>query len=67
MRLARFTRRDLHRAMQTRFRKAEDSEPALVVLSGSGWIREVKQPRPEGLLRPPGPVFDVRPSLFRTV
>ncbi len=63
--LTQFSQRDLHRAMQTRFRRAEDTEAALAMLSGSGWIREVKQPR-DGRGRPPGPVFDVHPSVFRT-
>jgi replicative DNA helicase len=67
MRLARFSQRDLHRAMQTRFRRAEDTEAALMVLSGSGWIREVKQSRSDGRGRPPGPVFDVHPQLFRII
>jgi replicative DNA helicase len=61
---AQFTQRDLHRAMQTRFRKAEDTEPALAMLSGSGWIRETKQPR-DGRGRPAGPVFEVHPAVFR--
>lgn len=61
---AQFTQRDLHRAMQARFRKVEDTEPALAMLSGSGWIREMKQPR-DGRGRPPGPVFEVHPAVFR--
>ena len=63
---AQFTQRDLHRAMQARFRKADDTEPVLAVLSGSGWIREVRTPAPgrQGG-RPPSPVFEVHPKLLR--
>jgi len=65
-RRAQFTQRDLHRAMQTRFRKVDDTEAALTVLSGSGWIREVKTigPGRQGG-RSPSPLFDVHPKLLR--
>jgi replicative DNA helicase len=62
---AQFTRRDLHRGLHARFRKAEDCDPALVMLSGNGWIREIQAPRPEGRGRPPSASFDVHPSLLR--
>jgi hypothetical protein len=60
-----FIQRDLYRAMQTRFRKAEDTEPALTALDGNGWIREAKQERSAGRGRPASPAFDVHPALFR--
>src|SRR5437763_7213540 len=61
---AQFTRRDLHRGMQGRFRKAEDADPALEILSGHGWIREVKAPPQAGGGRPRSITFDVHPRLF---
>jgi replicative DNA helicase len=62
---AQFTRRDLHRGLHARFRKAEDCDPALQMLSGNGWIREIQAPRPEGRGRPPSAAFAVHPSLLR--
>ena len=64
--LTQFSQRDLHRAMQSRFRKTEDTEPALAVLTGSGWIREVKTTGPgrQGG-RSPSPLFAVHPKLLR--
>jgi hypothetical protein len=61
-----FNKRDLHRAMQARFRKAEDTEPALELLASHGWIREAQAPSPgrQGG-RPPSPVFLVHPALLR--
>jgi hypothetical protein len=62
---AQFTRRDLHRGLHARFRKAEDMDPALAMLSGNGWIREIQAPRREGRGRPPSASFAVHPSLLR--
>jgi replicative DNA helicase len=39
-----FTRRELHRGMSARFRKAEDMHPALEMLAGNGWIRAAEKP-----------------------
>jgi replicative DNA helicase len=62
---AQFTRRDLHRGLHARFRKAEDCDQALQMLSGNGWIREMKAPRREGRGRPPSATFAVHPSVLR--
>jgi replicative DNA helicase len=61
-----FTRRDLHRALQARFKKAEDLDPALTMLDGSGWIKQARAPVPgkQGG-RPPSPVFTVHPAVLR--
>jgi replicative DNA helicase len=65
-RLPRFTRRDLHRSMSARFRKAEDMDPALALLAGNGWIRAAQTVAPgkQGG-RPRSATFDVHPSLLR--
>ena len=62
--LTQFTQRDIHRAMPSRFRRADDAEAVLELLSRYGWIREVKQQR-EGRGRPPSPLFEVHPKLLR--
>jgi replicative DNA helicase len=61
-----FTRRDLHRALIARFKKAEDLDPALQMLSGSGWIKVAETPAPgrQGG-RPPSARFAVHPALLR--
>ena len=63
--LARFSQRDVHRAMPSRFRRPEDAENVLEVLAKYGWIREVKQERHAGRGRPPSPLFEVHPKLLR--
>ncbi len=62
---ARFTRRDLHRALSARFKKAGDMDPALEMLAGHGWIRPAvtAEPGSQGGRRP-SPAFDAHPSLL---
>ena len=62
----RFAKRDLHRGMQTRFRKAADVDPALEMLTGHGWIRVVEPPAssPGRMGRPKSTTYDVHPQLF---
>jgi replicative DNA helicase len=63
---AQFTRRELHRGMSARFRKAEDMDPALEILAGNGWIRSAEKHTPgrQGG-RPRSTTFAVHPSLLR--
>ena len=64
--MAQFTQRDLYRSLSSRFPRPEDTGPALELLAGREWVREVKTQGPgrQGG-RAPGPVFDVHPSLLR--
>jgi replicative DNA helicase len=57
-----FTRRDAHRAHQSRFAKVTDLDPVLDLLEVHGWIRRLPNPEPgpQGG-RPPAPVFEVTP------
>jgi replicative DNA helicase len=57
-----FTRRDLHRAHQSRFPKAGDVDPVLELLEAHGWVRARPQPR-SGRGRAPSPIYDVNPQL----
>jgi hypothetical protein len=59
-----FTKRDAHRAHQSRFVRAAQLEPALELLESHGWIRR----RPDDASpghggRPSSPVYDVHPEL----
>jgi replicative DNA helicase len=58
-----FTRRDAHRAHQSRFAKVTDLDPVLDLLEAHGWIRRqpVPEPGPQGG-RPPAPVYEVNPN-----
>ncbi len=62
---ARFTRRDVHRALSARFEKAGDVDPALEMLAGHGWIRPAERAEPgkQGGRRS-SPAFDVHPALL---
>ncbi|MFO0915258.1 MAG: DUF3987 domain-containing protein [Pirellulales bacterium] len=58
-----FTRRDVHRHGQNRFKTVEDVDPALVALTKRGYIR----PKPcevTGPGRPSSPEYEVRPDIF---
>ncbi|MFC6083698.1 YfjI family protein [Sphaerisporangium aureirubrum] len=57
----RFTRRDAHRALQRRFKKAADLEPAFELLEHLGWIR--REPEPFGIRGNPSPRYAVHPDL----
>lgn len=59
-----FSKRDVHQAMRARFKKADDVDPALEMLTGNGWIRTARPSAP-GIQggRPPSPVFEAHPSL----
>ena len=56
-----FTKRDAHKAMQARFKKADDLEPALKILMEHGYIRQVDRDETKGPGRPPSPSFEVNP------
>jgi hypothetical protein len=59
-----FTRRDAHRANQSRFAKAADLDPALELLETHGWIRRrPEDPSPTHGGRPSSPIYDVHPEL----
>jgi hypothetical protein len=57
-----FTRRDLHRAHQSRFHKATDVDPVLELLEAHGWIRVHPQPGTKRG-RTPSRVYGVNPRL----
>ena len=64
-RLNEFSRRDLHRALPTRFKKAVDTEPVLDLLVEDGYLRsEVGGHRTAG--RPPSPTYIVNPTIHST-
>jgi replicative DNA helicase len=58
-----FTRRDAHRAHQSRFAKVTDLDPVLGLLEAHGWIRRQPDPEPgpQGGRRP-APVYEVNPN-----
>lgn len=56
-----FTRRDVHRAFQSRFPKVGDIDPVLELLEEHGWIRRRQEP-PPGPGRPPSPTYLVNPG-----
>ncbi len=56
-----FTKRDAHNAMQGRFKRVEDLEPALKILHECGYIRELQADDRKGPGRKPSPVFEVNP------
>ncbi|WP_214412314.1 DUF3987 domain-containing protein [Sphaerisporangium fuscum] len=62
-RVGRFTRRDAHRALQRRFKKAADLEPAFELLEHLGWIR--REPEAPGTRGNPSPRYAVHPDLCR--
>ncbi|WP_051759536.1 YfjI family protein [Herbidospora cretacea] len=59
-----FTRRDAHRALQRKFKKAADLDPAFDLLEQSGWIR--REPDPTTSRGNPSPRYAVHPDLHRT-
>ena len=61
---ATFTRRALHRGLQSRFRKAADLEPALAILQDHGWIAAAAQAPDSGPGRPRSATYDVNPALL---
>jgi replicative DNA helicase len=58
-----FTRRDLHQAMRSVFKKAADVEPSLEVLVDRNFIRRHPETGNGGVGRPGGPAYDVSPLL----
>jgi hypothetical protein len=60
-----FSKRDLHRGMIARFRKAADVDAPLEMLAANGWIRQAGTATPgkQGG-RPPSAIFEVHPSLL---
>ena len=57
-----FTRRDAHRAFQSRFQKAADIDPVLDLLEEHGWIRRREEPPSPSGGRPPSPTYLVNPN-----
>jgi hypothetical protein len=57
-----FTRRDVHRAHQSRFPRVADIDPVLDLLEDHCWIRRREDPPPPGGGRPPSPTFAVNPD-----
>lgn len=61
-----FTKRDAHRALESRFSKAADLDPVLGVLEDRGWIRHINQPKPgDKGGRPRSPLYEVHPEAQR--
>jgi len=61
--LSEFTRRDCHKRHHSRFKKAEELDPALKILVDAGWIRERD---PEKKLGRPSRIFDVNPLMKKS-
>ncbi len=57
--------RDLYRAMEAQFPKAEAIEPALALLVDHGYLRQVETPAGRNG-RPPSPKYDVHPDIWQT-
>jgi hypothetical protein len=64
--LTQFTKRDAHYNLQGRFKKADDLDPALAVLTERGFIREVIVKR-GGPGRKGSPVYEVNPYCINSV
>jgi Protein of unknown function (DUF3987)/Toprim-like len=58
-----FTKRDLFRAEQSRFRKIADLDPVLAIVEQHGYIRLIEQPERHGPGRKPSPEYAVHPDL----
>jgi len=58
-----FTKRDLFRATQSRFRKIADLDPVLAILDQHGYIRQDEPADRPGPGRRPSPEYAVHPSL----
>jgi hypothetical protein len=58
-----FTKRDAHRAHQSRFTKAADLDPALELLETHGWTRRHDNEPDTTVGRPPSPTYDVHPGV----
>jgi len=58
-----FSKREAHRALETRFEKSNSLDAPLALLEDRGWIRRQPDPpaSPTGG-RPPSPVYDLHPS-----
>lgn len=57
----RFTRRDIYKAYQYRFKVVANVDPVLDLLSDCGYIREVPPEKATGRGRPPGSTYIVNP------
>jgi hypothetical protein len=60
-----FSKREAHRALQSRFAGAAELDPALELLDANGWIRR----RPDEPIAPqggrrPSPLYDVHPGVL---
>src|SRR5262249_4989014 len=58
------SKRDLFRALQGRFHKVVDMEPALNLLVTHGHLREEERPRTGSRGKPPSPRYFVNPFSF---
>jgi replicative DNA helicase len=58
-----FTKRELFRAEQSRFRKIADLDPVLAILEQHGYIRLIDQPERSGPGRKPSPEYAIHPDL----
>jgi hypothetical protein len=65
-RLATFSKRDAHNALQGTFKTVDDLEPVLGLLTRHHYIRPAPQPEREGSGRRPSPVYEVNPSARST-
>ena len=61
-----FTKRDLFRAEQSRFKKIAELDPVLAVLEQHGYIRQAEQPDRQGPGRKPSPEYAIHPDLDET-
>jgi len=58
-----FTKREAHKANESRFRQAAQLDPALGILEERHYIRRIDPPSGSRRGRPPGPKFEVHPVL----
>jgi hypothetical protein len=62
--VASFTRRECHRALESRFPRARDLDPALTLLEDRCWIYREEPTRPQSKGgRPPSPTYLVNPHV----
>lgn len=57
-----FSKRDLHRGLQRRFKKADDLDDPIALLISRGYVREKQIATAGGKGRPVSPVYEVNPA-----